>query len=76
MTEYHEGQEVEVEPLSEMFGAWRKARIVRSYLSNDEFGPRKYEVEFADGTRGAFDTIRIRALLEEVIEDIAKLLPE
>jgi len=62
MTQFHEGQEVEVAPLSEMFGAWRKAKIVEVDQRAVQTSPIKHLVEFADGTRGVFDADHIRSL--------------
>ena len=55
MTQFHEGQEVEIAPLSEMFGAWRKAKIVMGDGSK-----RFYRVEFSESERAVFSTDHIR----------------
>jgi hypothetical protein len=65
MTKFHEGQEVEIAPLSEMFGAWRKAKIIgipdppRHLCLN----AGDYAVEFLDGYVHVFDEDHIRAVV-------------
>jgi hypothetical protein len=60
MTQFHEGQEVEVlcddeQGRSMMF--WRKAKIVPSALPDGVH----HCVQFPDGTRAVFDAMHIRA---------------
>ena len=62
MTQFHEGQEVEVtkgfdgNPLG-----WRKAKIVQIiWLDVIKHREHKFEVEFPDGTGAVFDTAHIR----------------
>lgn len=63
MSEFREGQEVEVAPLSEMFGAWRKAKIIRRYweTTQGEINRRSpWMVEFPNRTRAVFPADAIR----------------
>jgi len=57
MPQFHEGQEVEVAPVS---GVWRKAKIARKLHTGGAAG--SFQVEFDDGTRAVFnaDHIRVR----------------
>jgi len=62
MTQFHEGQEVEVAIGIQGIGdppsmAWRKAKIVNFLVWTD-----RYEVEFADGTHGLFAESDIRKI--------------
>ena len=59
--QFHVGQDVEVAPLSEMFGAWRKAKVVNyEPYFHGAHEPDRYFVQFHDGTRGVFDAEHIR----------------
>jgi len=71
MTQFHEGQEVEVATVLDadkivdgdrVFGEWRKAKIVGitriDPQANDE--PVEYDAEFPDGTRRIFHANHIR----------------
>ena len=61
MTQFHEGQEVEVRidgPDDQGGVTWRKAKIVRPDMT-DNWLPGQL-VEFADGTRAVFATNCIR----------------
>jgi hypothetical protein len=63
MTQFHEGQEVEVldtEPPGKWHADWRKAKIV------DAHPP--YIVEFTDGTRAGFDAEHIMPARELCID--------
>lgn len=62
MTQYHEGQEVEVWRIRNCFGdsEWRKARIVCYLPPAPEIYEGGYEVQFRDGTRGVFAAEHIR----------------
>jgi hypothetical protein len=63
MTQFHEGQEVEVATHSPelMKTGWRKAKIVykTKLMHEDRAG---YAVQFPDGTRGVFSAEHIRAV--------------
>jgi hypothetical protein len=67
MTQFHEGQEVEVStPLeASLYGqrVWRKAKIVkRDHMTDtDQADERLTPVRFRDGTRGVFNVDHIRA---------------
>jgi hypothetical protein len=59
MTQFHEGQEVEVNGEDVDMPRWEKAKIVRGpALTAGEF----YEVQFPDGTRAVFDAEHIKAV--------------
>jgi hypothetical protein len=62
MTTFNEGQKVEIAPLSEMFGVWRKAKIAHLVKSNDAGTISWYDVEFPDGKHAVFDAEHIRPL--------------
>jgi hypothetical protein len=70
MTQFHEGQEVEVVGLMwdgldpESAWKWRKAKIL--YYVERTGGIDWYEIEFANGTRGVFETDHIRALAHKI----------
>ena len=52
MTQFHEGQDVEVWCFPD--GEWEKAKIVMETL------PKTYQVQFPDGSRRVFDAEHIR----------------
>lgn len=58
MTQFHEGQDVEV------WGAnmypWRKAKIIRRYEPARP-GHEDYRIQFSDGVRAVIDAAHIRA---------------
>jgi hypothetical protein len=65
MTQFHEGQEVEVRfragPRDDLGGfeiTWRKAKIV----SFDKHGGGYVQVQFPDGSRAVFDAAHVRAI--------------
>lgn len=63
MTQFHEGQEVEVLLVAKDIGDnahWIKAKIVWKVTSCAPGNPKCYEVEFPDGARAVFDEERIR----------------
>jgi len=72
MTQFHEGQEVEVGVLvppgahHAFFVEWRKATITHLAAASCTGGyhdmPARYAVQFPDGTRAVFDTERIKAI--------------
>jgi hypothetical protein len=64
MTQFHEGQDVEVLRMTSVGRngktfAWRTAKIIRLVKPSD---PPAYRVQFPDGSRGAFEEEQIRAL--------------
>ncbi len=61
MTQFHEGQEVEVRVSEDgqIYREWRKAKI--AYPVKGNFA-HSYFVQFPDGTRVVFDTEHIRAI--------------
>ena len=59
MTQFHEGQEVEVAIFAGGGGRWRKAKIVECMMTTLG-GIERFEVEFVDGTRAVFNAGRIR----------------
>jgi len=65
MTQFHEGQEVEVwkQPREDyQQPCWRKAKIAWQTTSCAPGNPKCYEVEFPNSTRAVFDADRIRAV--------------
>ena len=52
MTQFHVGQEVEVAPLSKMFGVWRAAKITYVFTGDNP----QYKVEFP-GDRAVFGIV-------------------
>jgi hypothetical protein len=60
MTQFHEGQDVEIADRNTDFGVWIKAKIIAIY---DDIGAAI--VEFNDGTRRTLDTQHIRALQDD-----------
>jgi hypothetical protein len=68
MTQFHEGQEVEVMRDGWSDGSlkthgrqWCKATIV-SFNGSDIWAPDEWHVEFPDGTRAVFDTDQIKEI--------------
>jgi hypothetical protein len=55
MTQFHEGQEVEIK-IEHMWP--KKARVTHVFVTGGAAG--NYQVEFADGTRAIFDAEHIR----------------
>jgi len=73
MTQFHEGQEVEVAPLSEMFGVWRKGKIINVLKRGKIVNVVKLEnhpwcVELADGSRVLVNADHIRAVEYRAVE--------
>jgi hypothetical protein len=70
MTQFHEGQEVEVriKAPTQDGGYWRKAKIVRCDNKGLYPAPYPYIVEFQDGTRAVFDAEHIRAAVKQLSE--------
>jgi hypothetical protein len=68
MTQFHEGQEVEVKIYAReaMCNQWWKAKIVkRDHMTDaDRMNEKLVPVRFTDGTRGVFDVKHIRAALK------------
>ena len=63
MTQFQEGQEVEVQ-CNEYEGEplWRRGAKILCYAwPADKDGPEMYDVEFSDGASGVFDVNHIRA---------------
>jgi hypothetical protein len=66
MTQFHEGQEVEVALGKRRWDDgkyWRKAKIVCPAFPADKHGPEMFDVEFPDGTVAVFDADHIRVAL-------------
>jgi len=62
MTQFHEGQNVEVADPNTDFGVWLKAKIVREPTTTALDKHPLYQVEFPDGKRAVFDAEHIRAV--------------
>lgn len=68
MTQFRDGQEVEVEGIWFKRGetsreiAWRKAKIVPTRQGSPAQPPDFYGVQFPDGTRAVFDAEHIRPI--------------
>jgi len=63
MTQFHEGQEVEVKWRDGIRYGWKKAKIVWQATSCAPGNPKCYEVEFPDGASATFDADHLRARL-------------
>lgn len=71
MTQFHEGQEVEVWKTVRRPGAdytgqrWCKAKIVAQFTNDRVTNISRYEVRFPDGKRTLFDATHIRKDITE-----------
>jgi len=72
MTQFHEGQEVEVATLvagyalkQDEAGRWRKAKIVARLVNDRTTNLQRYEVQFPNGSRAIFDAEHIRAIQQD-----------